>query len=243
MFRIFKNTRKNFLKDNKFSKYVLYAVGEIVLIVVGILMALQINNWNTARVEKRNEIKSYQNIMRQIEDDMNELTRVKELNQYYADQYDYGMKIIIQKNYNKTDTLSLIAMQLSQYSDFHRSNNIYENLVNSGDIVILKNFEIISKLQKLEMTYISLNKLEDIHWETIINELSPELRGVINYTTLETVKPEKLYSVEIQNFLFESIYLTKFKDSIYGQAIDEIRTIIDLITEELNTGRKTSKLQ
>ena len=210
MFRIFKNTRKNVLKNNKFTKYVLYAVGEIVLIVVGILMAMQINNWNTSRVEKRNEIKSYQNIMRQIEDDMNELIRVKELNQYYANQYEYAMKIIIQKNLSQTDTLALISMQLSQYSDFHRSNNVYENLVNSGDIGLLKNFDIISKLQKLEMTYISLNKLEDIHWETIINELSPELRGVINYTTLETVKPERLYSVEIQNFLFESIYLTRF---------------------------------
>ncbi len=58
MIKFFRHIRKRLLTENKFSKYLLYAIGEIVLVVIGILIALQINNWN----EKENEqhkIKEY----------------------------------------------------------------------------------------------------------------------------------------------------------------------------------------
>jgi len=43
------------IKENKISKYMLYAIGEIILVVVGILIALQINNWNSKRIENTEE--------------------------------------------------------------------------------------------------------------------------------------------------------------------------------------------
>jgi len=55
---------------------------------------------------------------------------------------------------------------------------------------------------------------------------------VINYFNLEIVKPDKLYAVELQNLFFESIYLTKGKDSIYKKAMKEIDNIITLINTE-----------
>lgn len=46
MIKLFRKIRQTMIKENKFSKYLLYAIGEIVLVVIGILIALQINNWN-----------------------------------------------------------------------------------------------------------------------------------------------------------------------------------------------------
>ena len=46
MIKFFRKIRRGFLTENKFKKYILYAVGEIILVVIGILIALQINNWN-----------------------------------------------------------------------------------------------------------------------------------------------------------------------------------------------------
>lgn len=241
MFKFFNKSRKaQFAENNssnaasRVSRYLLYAIGEIILLVIGILIALQINNWNTQRVEKETEKKIYQNIKRQIVDDKNELTKVKDFNTYYSAQYEVANQILSSKNRSKIDTLAYLTMTLSQYSDFHRSGNIYETLVNSGELKLLRNNDVTSSLQRLEMTYSNLNKLEDIHWEIIINELSPEMKGVINYSTLQVVKPEKLFSVELQNIFIESIYLTKGKDSVYSKALDEIDTIIDLIDKELN---------
>ena len=234
MIHFFRKIRHGLLSENKFKKYLLYAIGEIFLVVVGILIALQINNWNDRRLEKKDEIRSYENIRQQVVDDKKELTAVMNFNNYYSKTYEYANKIIMSNDRTKSDSLALIAMGLSQYSDFHRSGNIYETLVNSGDLKLLKNTDIPSKLQQLEMTYIFANKLEDMHWEIIINELSPELRGVINYATFQPVKPEKLYEVEIQNIIVESIYLTKAKDSVYRQALSEIDAIIGYIDEELH---------
>lgn len=49
MIKFFRHIRKRLVADSKFSKYVLYAIGEIILVVIGILIALQINNWNEKR--------------------------------------------------------------------------------------------------------------------------------------------------------------------------------------------------
>ena len=49
MIKFFRNIRKNLLSEGKTSKYLKYAIGEIVLVVIGILIALQINNWNENR--------------------------------------------------------------------------------------------------------------------------------------------------------------------------------------------------
>lgn len=244
MIKIFRRIRKQLLAESKFSpperrsragKYLLYAIGEIILVVIGILIALQINNWNGRRLQKEDERKSYLTIKNQVSDDRKELVSVKAFNKYYSAAYEFGNRIITEQDRSKVDSLAMVAMALSQYSDFHRSGNIYETLVNSGDIKLLKNTVIPSKMQQLEMTYNFANKLEDIHWEIIINELSPELRGIINYSNMKPVKPEKLYSVEIQNIFMESIYLTRAKDTVYTKAIREIDTIISLIENELST--------
>lgn len=55
MIKFFRKIRQNLLVENKTSKYFKYAVGEIVLVVIGILIALQINNWNENRIQKKEE--------------------------------------------------------------------------------------------------------------------------------------------------------------------------------------------
>ena len=56
MIKFFRHIRKSLIQENKMGKYFKYAIGEIVLVVIGILIALQINNWNEARIAKKNEI-------------------------------------------------------------------------------------------------------------------------------------------------------------------------------------------
>jgi hypothetical protein len=62
MIKFFRKIRKNMIKENKVSKYLLYAIGEIILVVIGILIALSINNWNENRKDVLREIKMLQDI-------------------------------------------------------------------------------------------------------------------------------------------------------------------------------------
>lgn len=234
MLKIFRKIRQGLLDKRKVSKYLVYASGEIVLVVIGILIALQINNWNSLKILEKEKMQTYKEIKRQINEDINEIIQVRDLNNYYSGKFEKANDIISNKDRTKIDSLAILTIMLSQYSDFNGSGNIFETLINSGNIKLIKNTNVSSSLQQLEMTYSYLNKLEDIHWEVIMNELSPELKGVINYSNLEIVKPEKLYSVELQNIIIESIFLTKGKDSIYSKALKEMNAIIDLIDLELN---------
>ncbi len=57
MINFFRRIRKKMADDNKPIKYMRYAIGEIILVVIGILIALQINNWNEDRKELNEEQK------------------------------------------------------------------------------------------------------------------------------------------------------------------------------------------
>ena len=54
MIKLFRKIRQRLVTENKFSKYLIYAIGEIILVVIGILIALQIDNWNTQQIEIKN---------------------------------------------------------------------------------------------------------------------------------------------------------------------------------------------
>lgn len=72
MIKFFRNIRKKLLSEGKTSRYLTYAVGEIILVVIGILIALQINNWNETRKHRNRSIDYHQrlkeDLVRAIED-------------------------------------------------------------------------------------------------------------------------------------------------------------------------------
>ncbi|WP_406683401.1 DUF6090 family protein [Seonamhaeicola sp. MEBiC1930] len=67
MIKFFRKIRQKLLSENKFSKYLIYAIGEIILVVIGILIALQINNWNEENKSKKLEIVLLENILKDFE--------------------------------------------------------------------------------------------------------------------------------------------------------------------------------
>ena len=70
MIRFFRSIRQNLIMENKTSKYVKYALGEIVLVVIGILIALQLNNWNAGQKAAREELKLLQEMRHNLASDL-----------------------------------------------------------------------------------------------------------------------------------------------------------------------------
>jgi hypothetical protein len=73
MINFFRKIRKQLADDNKPLKYMRYAIGEIVLVVIGILIALSINNWNEKQKLKKIEIKILKEMKLAINDDIERL--------------------------------------------------------------------------------------------------------------------------------------------------------------------------
>ena len=76
MLRFFRQIRQRFLTDNKFSKYLLYAVGEILLVVIGILIALQVDNWNEERIAAENTKVLFQEVSDELSQNIKNVDRI-----------------------------------------------------------------------------------------------------------------------------------------------------------------------
>ena len=88
MIKFFRKIRQRLLSENKFSKYLIYAIGEIILVVIGILIALQINNWNENKKLKTEEIKFLKNFKQSLIAD-------KEFNSFRFDKYKQTKNLLL----------------------------------------------------------------------------------------------------------------------------------------------------
>ena len=76
MIKFFRKIRHNLLLENKTRKYFKYAIGEIFLIMIGILLALQVNDWNESRKNRKTEIQFLKGIKQDLQTDSLELNKL-----------------------------------------------------------------------------------------------------------------------------------------------------------------------
>lgn len=222
------------IKDGKVRKYLAYAIGEIFLVMIGILLAFQVNSWNAQRLKNKAAKRSYINIKRQINDDRDLILSNVEYNNNYLTQYVFAKEIIDLNDRSKIDTLGYIAIKLTKYSDFNRNSNIYQTLVNSGELSLINNHEIIERLHMLEENYTYINRMEQIHFDAIMSSIIPDLKSTMKYSDRSVQKPDQLFGYEFQNHFVIMIRIMIEKDEIYNRAIDEIDAISALIDQELD---------
>jgi hypothetical protein len=161
MLSYLRKIRSKLVIEGNVLKYLTYAFGEIIIVVIGILLALYLNNWNQERTEKKMELHYYQSIKIQLNEDLTTLNGEIEYNQNFLNQFSYGKKLILLNDKSKTDTLGKIALNMVRFSDFRRKSNIYQTLINSGEIIIINNTKITEKLESLEENYSYINRLEE----------------------------------------------------------------------------------
>ena len=137
MIKFFRKIRQKLLTENKFSKYLLYAIGEIVLVVIGILIALQINNWNELRKANNREHSLYQNILIDLE---NEDIRLNSALGQYKQHSDAYYHIYYETNYDSTSN-RYNALRWHNIFDFIVSNKHKNNIseITNNNIIELLN--------------------------------------------------------------------------------------------------------
>lgn len=234
MLKFFRKIRQNLIFKGNTVNYLKYAIGEIILVVIGILIALQINNWNESRKLVIEEKQYYKNIKRQLNEDADFINNNIEFNQYYYDQYDYATQQLLNNDRSHLDSLAIIALNLLEYSDFHQESNIYAALVNSGEIKLINNQDIVEGLQKLEETYIYINRLEASHFD-IIKGVYPDLSKIIRFYPLKVERVDQFFEFEFQNHFFIMKDIMVEKEQIYHQALERIDHILSMIDKELLT--------
>lgn len=149
MIKIFRNFRKNLLNEGKTSKYFKYAIGEIVLVVVGILIALQINNWNENRKAQALELSSMKEIIENINYDILRCDRNIKTNTILVKGLD-SLRTAIHNTFDgKDETVEIYYFTLKYVTDYSRAvlnRTAYEELTNSGAIKGIANRTLVRQL-------------------------------------------------------------------------------------------------
>ena len=233
MIKFFRKIRQKQLTENKFSKYLLYAIGEIILVVIGILIAISINNWKESLELKTIERQVYNDVLQELRTDLAEIQGKHRDNQNHLSRFYYGSEIILNDTQMKlADTLGLIAMELTQFSDFNKNKTAYDALATSGKLELITNKNILRQLQQLGNHYTYINRLEKNN-EQLVYMTIPKLFDYIRMNPFQVIIPEALYSYQFHNTIEGFIHMGKEKDGLYEQAEKNLDNLIVLLEKEL----------
>lgn len=134
MLRIFNTVRQQLVREGQLGRYIGYALGEVVLIVIGILIALQIDEWANDRSERRFEQKTLSQIRINLQADHEELSEILRNRREAAQSIDNILAI--EDPDNSDDNLTLWLSDVMQFDRFHSLTSAYEVLRSRGlDIV------------------------------------------------------------------------------------------------------------
>lgn len=151
MVRIFRNLRANLVHEGKARNYLLYALGEILLVIVGIVIALQVNNWNEERLEQR-QVRRYAHAL------INDLERDIEMVEPIMRQIDLSLQSIRAldaytrgKSLQQLDNLDLYQLtSFTGYRAYEWHRGAFEQMRNAGTLEEMRNFDLANKITAYE---------------------------------------------------------------------------------------------
>ena len=163
MIKFFRKIRQNMIKENKVSKYILYAIGEILLVVIGILIALNINNNNELKQQRSKELNYLKNIKTDLKLNIAHLdnyiatreTAINSANNIIA-HYE-GKPITDLKEFSRH------TVNVYTWRKFFQINNTFQELMNSGNLALISNDSIKNVLLNMESLY-KVMKDEEAHF-------------------------------------------------------------------------------
>lgn len=207
--------------DNKPIKYIRYAIGEIVLVVIGILIALQINNWNE---EAKNRIEE-KIILKQLQTDFN--SNLKQLDQKIAMRVDFMFaskqlfRYIDHPSQRIKDSIDFYIAKTLPYATF---DPIIIDLASSGELSLIKNIELKQALTRwtseindvIEDEIIWKNYRNDIYFPFLVAHY--QLRTIRNKAYQSNILGQ--YSIEIdkniESYSKDNIGKSKHKEDFNG---------------------------
>lgn len=233
MLSFFRKIRRNLIQNNRVLQYLKYAVGEIVLVVIGILIAISLNNLKDASDRKEEEIELYKDIITELTEDLRDIQENASHNDFYLKRYGAGSEIIItDKNREKKDSLAVIATELTQFSDFKNESPIYDRLFTSGEQNLITDTQILTDLKRLAISYNYTHRLERNQQDYMYNVL-PKVADYIRFNPPEIIDLEGLYTYRFQNDIEVLIFIMEEKKALYADVENQLIELLAKLKAKL----------
>ena len=201
MIKFFRQIRQNLLSEGKTGKYFKYAIGEIILVVIGILIALQINSWNDDRKAKIVENNFFANILLDLEKDDEKLKYYHRFHQKRIQYLDTLLTYV--RNPNRTMGIEKFGMYVEPLFYSVNATNYATTFESAKSMGIFNNFrekDIVKELSQyyadfvlVENSFSAITRIVENQFEPLMYTL-PE--GYITETTGTLVISEE----DVQEF-------------------------------------------
>ncbi|WMI67870.1 DUF6090 family protein [Mangrovimonas sp. YM274] len=161
MIKFFRNIRKQLAAQNKTAAYLRYAIGEIILVVIGILIALQINNWNENRLEKRSENKILGNLHSEFAENLKDLENINVQLQETINSMEKIFEVFRMEThpYTPYQIDSLLSESLNSPT-WKPSDFVLNELKNSGGLSKLGNEDLKRLLFEWSRSFAELQEIQ-----------------------------------------------------------------------------------
>jgi len=241
MIKFFRKIRQNLLMENKTGKYFKYAIGEIILVVIGILIALQINNWNNNRIEHKIETNILSEILVNLEKDVINLNSKISYNDKKAKLNKDVLEHLEQKT-PLTDSLKWSYARILGRGNFEPITVAYENLKSKGiDIIHNDSIRIaISELYDFKYFYLTEDLRTDyvhvraMHETEAYKNIKTKLRLDFTQRRAEPVNlAETQNNIYFQEALKQAIGFYSYMNNTYKRGIKENLEVQKQIKNEL----------
>jgi hypothetical protein len=229
MFRIFRKIREELLLGKKTRRYIGYAVGELVLVVFGILIALQINNWNEERIEQR-QIADYAHaLIKDLERDLAMIEVIKTEIDVLIKKIDTLAAYIEDRPFEELRNIDLYyLMRAPFYRPYAWNRTALEQIKSSGALRQMKNQALAEKISAYEAF---TNHLEgDFVFDRTVGTNSVALAGTVinmNYPNVHEV----FGSTSPSSFSFpESQFHMTYRDtnlSLLTGNMEDIKVVVN----------------
>lgn len=145
MIKFFRNIRKNLLNEGKTTKYFKYAIGEIILVVIGIFIAIQLNNLNENRKERDRELTFLLRLKDDIKSDITNLSQEDSIAASREFSSNEALEVFY-KSKTVEDILITDSLFKLTWTNIIVNRKTYDEMLNTSGIYILKNKKLRNKL-------------------------------------------------------------------------------------------------
>ena len=234
MLKIFRTARKNMMKKNKTTAYFFYAIGEIILVMIGILLALQVNNWNENKQIKESLNSYVIQLNEEIKANIQILNEVIEGETENSKDIDTILDIFKQQDFDNPKLLAKSGSLLS-FEEFHPVTTTFENLKSSGDLKLIKDVKLRNSIFHAYNSFKKIKLVQDLHYYNMKTRAVDYFFENSKFSDIRESKPNFAKDV-----MFENITLSSA--STISQIIDACKKSLAQM-EELEEKLSTYQLE
>jgi hypothetical protein len=233
MIKFFRKIRQKMLTENKFSKYLIYAIGEIILVVIGILIALQVNNWNEGKKIEQEQLLFLNTLKKDLNNDLEQLDQILAFQQEKLDTINaLKDEMLSTNNFNEIERL-FAKNQTTSNSTYFPNTGSYTTAVSSGKIANLNPSDLKVAITNLYERYYYRLIYNGEVYDKRNDEVAFRRGKFFNKITLKLNSADVIEDSEFANLITILIYDNTTYVNLGSQTRNEILRVLDLIDQRL----------